>query len=176
MGDEAVQFMEQLVDLEYAVVASPLQRHFDEQLAQGRIIGHKCPACGLVYVPPKGFCSPCGVLTGDENEVEIEDRAIVTSFTVVTPIQYRGQQERDVYAQASLLLNGADSIVGTQRIEEIPPEQVRMGLRVKAVWRLADERTPGEGPAGFGFGTAIKHWVPTGEPDAERDEYGEHVF
>ncbi len=172
---EPVQFVSQKVDLDYKVVTSPVHRRFDEQMRAGRITGHKCPECGLVYVPPKGFCPLCSVITDGSNEVEIKDTATLTSFTVITPIQYQGQKETEEYVLANLLLDGADSNVGQQRIEGIPHNEVRMGMRVKAVW--ATERPEEEaGPRGWGLTGAIKHWEPSGEPDVPRERYQEHVL
>jgi uncharacterized OB-fold protein len=177
MTDEPVAFMSQKVDLDYAIVTSPVHRRFDEQMAAGRITGHKCPSCGLVFVPPKGFCPLCSVVTTAEHEVEIADRATVTSFTILTPIQYQGQQEKEPYVLASLLLDGADSTVGTQRIGGIPNDEVRMGMRVRAVWAPESERTGGEGGMGrWGLTNAVKHWEPCGEPDVPREAYGEHIL
>lgn len=177
MAGDPVRFMEQMVDLDYIIKTSPTQARFDEQMVEGNITGHKCPSCGKVYVPPKGFCPLCVVETSDEHTVEVADRGTVTSFTIVTPIQYRGQKERDRYALASLLLDGADSTVGQQRITEIPLDDIRTGLRVEAVWRDESERRGDERGGGrFGLGNAIEHWVPSREPDAEPEAYRDHVL
>ena len=82
----------------------------------GAILGQRCPSCSLVFVPPRAFCPMCTVAMGEEHEVEVADRGMVTSFTILTPIQYHGQQEREDYALASILLDGADGTVGQQRL------------------------------------------------------------
>jgi uncharacterized OB-fold protein len=172
---DPVQFVQQKVDLDYKIVTSPVHRRFDEHMRSGRIVGHKCPECGLVFVPPKGFCPLSSVVTTDADEVEVKDTATVTSFTVVTPIQYEGQKEKEQYTLASLLLDGADSTVGQQRIEGIPHNEVRMGMRVRAVW-ARDRSDDGGGMRGWGLGAAIEEWEPTGEPDVPREGYREHVL
>jgi uncharacterized protein len=171
-----VMFMEQMVDLDYVQRTPPVAQRFDEQMQAGRIIGHKCPSCGLVYVPPKGFCPMCVVETTEKDEVDVSDKGTVASFTILTPIQYRGQQEREPYAQASLLLDGADSTVGGQRVADIPLDQIRTGMRVKAVWRPEGERAATESGPRWGLGNAIEHWVPSGEPDAPKETFAEHVL
>jgi uncharacterized OB-fold protein len=174
---EPVAFMQQVVALDYAIRTSPTQARFAEAMAEGRIVGQRCPSCGLVYVPPKGFCPMCVVQMGAGDAVEVADHGTVTSFTVLTPIQYRGQRERERYALASLLLDGADSTVGQQRIGEIPLEDIRTGMRVKAVWRPeAERRADASGGMQSGMGDAIEVWVPTGEPDADRSEFQEHIL
>lgn len=173
---ETVAFMQQMVDLDYKIVTSPVHRRFDQQMREGQIVGHKCPSCGKVYVPPKGFCPLCCVVTGEADETEVKDTGVVTSFTVITPIQYRGQQERDEYVLASVLLDGADGTIGQQRIGGIPNDQVRMGMRVKAVWADSAPDEEGGGMRGWGVGAMVRHWEPTGEPDEPRSHFQEHIL
>jgi len=164
---EPVTTMDQRIEIEYRTPVSPVQRRFDERLAHRVIIGQRCPECGKVYVPPKGFCPVCSVPTPDE--VEVGDHGVVTSFTVIVPIQYPGQTETEMYVLASVLLDGADSTIGQQRIDGVAHDDVRAGMRVGAEWN--------DGGAGRGgFGAAIAGWVPTGEPDVQRDAFAEHVF
>ena len=61
---DPVQFMSHHTAVEYRVPdPSPLNVYFAEQLAAGRIVGHKCPECGKVYMPPRGYCPLCVVET-----------------------------------------------------------------------------------------------------------------
>lgn len=170
-----VQFMQQMVALDYRILASPLQQRFDAGMKAGRITGHKCPSCDRVFVPPKGYCPMCTVATTDEHEVEVSDVGTVTSFTILTPIQYRGQKERQPYALATLLVDGASSTVGQQRIAG-SIDDVRAGMRVRAVWKPEEERT-GEvsAMAQWGIGKAIQHWEPTDEADTPQEHYAEHI-
>jgi uncharacterized OB-fold protein len=113
---------------------------------------------------------------GTDDEVELAHSGTVTSFTVLTPIQYHGQQEREDYALANVLIDGADGTVGQQRLVDVPLDKVRMGMRVEAVWAPPDERSGQAGDRGYGFGNAIRGWRPTGEPDVAPDEFAEHVL
>ncbi|MCZ6783861.1 MAG: Zn-ribbon domain-containing OB-fold protein [Proteobacteria bacterium] len=174
MADEPVTTMEQMVSLEYKIHSTPLQRSYGRALREGRITGHKCPECSLVYSPPTGFCSLCVVPTSEQHEVEIADRGTITSFTIVDPIQYRGQEEREVYALASILLDGASGSIGQQRIGDVAPDEVRMGMRVEAAWLPEEERKGGAAQAALGG--AIRHWRPNGEPDRPLEEFAEHII
>ena len=173
---DPVQFMQQVIGLDYAIRPSPLQKRFSVAIREGRIVGHKCPDCGKVYVPPKGYCPLCCVVTDVSHEVQVSDTGIISSFTVVTPIQYPGQEETEDYVVASVLLDGSDSTIGQQRVEGIAHNEVRSGMRVKAAWLPESERTDDAGMWGGGFGNAIKHFEPTGEDDAPESAYREHVF
>jgi uncharacterized OB-fold protein len=171
-----VRFMTQHIALDYAVRISPLAERFGEQLREGRIVGQRCPQCGLVYVPTRAFCPMCTVAMGEADEIDLADKGTVTSFTVLTPIQYHGQKEREDYALASVLLDGADGTVGQQRITDVPLDQIRMGMRVEAIWVPPEERQDDPGDRGYGFGNAIRGWRPTGEPDVSADAFAEHVL
>jgi uncharacterized protein len=174
--EPSVQFMRQHIALEYALRLSPLARRFGDQLQAGRIVGQRCPSCGRVFVPPRAFCPICVVAMAEDDEVELAHTGTVTSFTVLTPIQYHGQKERDDYALATVLIDGADGTVGQQRLIDVPLDQVRTGLRVEAEWAPPDERGGQAGDRGYGFGNAIRGWRPTGEPDVPSDEFAEHVL
>lgn len=177
-ADGRLKFMTQFISLDYAVRVSPVNAEFGRRLAAGTISGHKCPECGLVYVPPRGFCPICVVeTTWDDDVVEVADHGIVTSWTVLTPIQYHGQNERQDYALASILLDGADGTIGQQRLVDIPLDEIRKGMRVEAVWADASEREDdGSDPRGFGFGNALHGFRPNGEPDAEPSTYERHTL
>ena len=178
-ASEPVQHMSQMVSVEYAVLEpTQLSRHFAERLLTGTIVGHKCPSCGKVYVPPRGYCGLCVVATTDKDEVEVADRGTLTTFSVITPIQYPGQEEHDDYVQATILLDGADSSVMMQRLEGVEIADVRSGMRIEAVWMGEGERSgePDGGGRGMGFGDAIRAWRPSGEPDAPLEQYAEHIL
>ena len=169
---DPVQFMQQHIALDYVMRVSPLSQRFGEQLRSGRIVGHKCPSCGLVYVPTRAFCPMCTVAMGEADELDLAQQGTVTSFTVLTPIQYHGQQERQDYALASILIDGADGTVGQQRVTDVPLDAIRMGMRVEAVW--SEDRDTAN--LGYGFGNAISGWRPTGEPDVPEADFAEHVL
>jgi uncharacterized OB-fold protein len=178
MSSEPIQFMSQMTSVEYRVpAASALAKHVAEALAAGRVIGHKCPECGRVYVPPRGYCPLCTVPTSEADEIEVPARGVVTTYSVITPLQYQGQEEKEDYVLATILLDNSHSTIGMQRLDGIPIADVRTGLRVEAVWLPEEERkaTPGAGARGLGLGEAIEGWKPTGEPDAALNEYADYI-
>ena len=98
-------------------------------------------------------------------EVELPDTGTVTTFCIVN-VPFLGQQITPPYVSAYILLDGAD-IAFLHLILDIPAEEVRMGMRVKAVWKPRDE-----------WGTTIEnisHFAPTGEPDADYETYKQHL-
>ena len=151
------------VSLDYTYAASPEESAFYRGLAEGRIVGQRCPSCGKVYVPPRSACPSDGTPTTDE--VELSDTGTVTTFCIVN-VPFLGQRITPPYVSAYVLLDGAD-IAFLHLILDIPADEVRMGMRVKAVWKPREE-----------WGTTIEnisHFEPTGEPDADFETYKVHL-
>jgi uncharacterized OB-fold protein len=157
-----------------AMVTTPITLHYEHTvspgetacllgLAEGRLIGQRCPVCQKVYIPPRGACPTCGVPTADE--VELPDTGIVTTFCVVN-VPYPGQRVQPPYVAASVLLDGADIAI-QHLILGCEPGEVRMGMRVKAAWKPREQ-----------WGTTIEnidHFQPAGEPDAPYESYAHHL-
>jgi len=170
--------MEEFISLDYTTLATDVGMRFGEMLVQGRIIGHRSKSTGLVYVPPKGYDPISGQPTGPDDEVEVSDRGTVTGFTIIDPIQYFGQKETQRYVQASVLLDGASSALGGARIGGIPVEQVRSGMRVRAVWKPPAERVASvvDNWGGRAVAACVAWWEPTGEPDVPADEIRDKLW
>ena len=169
--------MDHLVTLTYHEVLPPEGIRFAEALLDGRILGQKCTACGRVYVPPKGYCPLDVVLLSEDDDVVVSDQGIVTGFTIVAPVKYYGQTKTEPFVYASVLLDGASGTLGGQDIA-IPPDEVRAGLRVRAVWKPVEERNT-EGMSARGYASVsgcVSSFEPTGEPDAPPEAYQEHVI
>jgi uncharacterized OB-fold protein len=174
-----VQMMDHFISLQYEQTGTAVGREFARTLLDGRIVGHRCPSCSRVYVPPKGFCPLCAVVTtATEHGVDVSDTGTVTTFTIIDPIQYYGQQERKPYVQANVILDGASSALTYTRVEGLPLDEVRPGMRVKAVWKPPEERDAGVGEAfgNRGLMGCISHFEPAGEPDAPWETFKDLVM
>jgi len=151
------------VHLSYLHTAGPEESHYLRALTQGRLVGQRCPACGKVYLPPRNSCPVDGVPTAEE--VELPDRGMVTTFCIVN-VPFMGQRIKPPYVSAYVLLDGAD-IAFLHLILGCPVEEVRMGMRVEAVWKPREEWGPTL--------ENIDHFRPTGEPDAPYESYAQHL-
>ena len=151
------------VNLAYDYAASPEETKFFKGLAEGKIYGQRCPVCEKVYVPPRGACPVDGVPTTDE--VLLPDRGTLTTFCVVN-VPFVGQTIPIPYVSAYVLLDGAD-IAFLHLILDVDAADVRMGMRVEAVWKPREEWTTDL--------NNIKYFRPTGEPDADYDTYKMHL-
>ena len=87
--------------------------------------------------------------------VEVAQVGTVTSFCVVN-LQFYGSVMEIPYVSALILLDGADLSI-MHLIQEMPADQVRIGMRVEAVWRDDADIEPTL--------ESIKYFRPTGEPD-----------
>jgi uncharacterized protein len=151
------------VRLRYRHTAAPGEAAFLRGLLEGRLIGQRCPACQQVYIPPRRSCPADGVPCTDE--VTIEDVGTVTTFCIVN-FPYPGQRIAPPFVAASVLLDGAD-IAFQHLVLGCQPDEVRMGMRVRAVWKPRDE---------WGMTLEnISHFEPTGEPDAPYETYARHM-
>ena len=139
------------VRLHYLHTASPGETAYLRGLAEHRLLGQRCGVCGQVYVPPRGTCPADGVPTSEE--VELPESGTVTTFCIVN-VGYPGQKVTPPYVAAAVLLDGAD-IAFQHLVLGCDPGEVRMGMRVRAVW--------GE--------DGVSHFEPTGEPDALYETY-----
>jgi uncharacterized protein len=151
------------VRLAYDYSASPEESVFGRGLKEGRILAQGCPTCHKVYVPPRGACPVDGVPTSEP--VELPDTGIVTTFCIVN-VPFLGQKIKPPYVSAYVLLDGAD-IAFLHLILGCDVNDVRMGMRVRAVWKPEDERS-------FSLEN-ISHFEPTGEPDADYESYRRHL-
>jgi len=151
------------IELDYVYAASPEESLFYSSVAEGKLVGQRCPTCQKVYIPPRSACPADGTPTREE--VELSDTGTITTFCIVN-VPFLGQRITPPYVSAYVLLDGAD-IALLHLILDVPAEEVRMGMRVKAVWKPREE-----------WGTTIEnisHFAPTGEPDADYDTYKNHL-
>jgi uncharacterized OB-fold protein len=160
---DAVTMITTPIHLSYHHTCSPEESRYLRALAEGRLVGQRCPACGKVYLPPRGACPTDGVPTTED--VELPDRGTVTTFCIVN-VPFAGQRIPPPYVAAYVLIDGSD-IPMQHLILECPAQDVHMGMRVEAVWRPRAE-----------WGTTpqnIDHFRPTGEPDAPFESYAHHL-
>jgi|SRR5690554_1306793 len=147
--------------LEYQIQAGADLTNFLQKLTEKRIVGRRSPT-GKVYVPPRGSCPVTGLPMLEE--VELSDVGTVTTFSIIH-MEFEGQRLPPPYAVGTVLLDGADlplfHIIGGA------VEDVRMGMRVRAVWVPDEELEPTL--------ESILYFESTGEPDAPYESYKEHI-
>src|SRR5699024_2229520 len=161
--DGAVSTIITPINLSYTHSVSAEESRHLRALAEGRLLGQRCPACGKVYIPPRGACPTDGVPTSEE--VELPDAGIVTTFCIVN-VPFLGQRITPPYVAAYILLIGAD-IPLLHLVLGCDASEVRMGMRVRAAWTPESEW--------WTTMRNIDHFAPTGEPDAPYETFAHHL-
>ena len=156
-----VTIVETPIHLDFSYTPGVASSRFLRSVEKGQIVGQRCPRCQKVYMPPRGACSMCGVAT--DEELTLSGKGTVCTFCV-TRIPSPGLEAP--YVSAWIRLDGAD-ITSMFLIQECDPRDVRLGMRVEAVWVDDADRKPNLG--------SIKYYRPTGEPDAPYDDYKDYI-
>lgn len=143
--------------------ASAPESTFLRALEEGKLLGARAGKDGKLYFPPREADPATGQPMTEF--VELPDKGTVTTFAIIN-IPFAGQRIKPPYVAAYVLLDGAD-IPFLHLVTEIEASEVRMGMRVEAVWKPREE---------WGLGIDnISHFRPTGEPDADYDTYKHHL-
>jgi len=156
---EPIKYFGTTVCLPYYYVAGDYKARYLRALKDKKILGSKCSKTGKVLVPPL-VNSPESFAPATEF-VEVADRGVITTFCIVN-IPVIGRNLEIPYVAASVALDGADLSIFAL-IHECKLEEVRMGMRVEAVWKPDGERE--------GSYEDILYFRPTGEPDAPQESY-----
>jgi len=146
--------------------ATEAESVFLEGIAGGKLIGNRMASgvdAGRVYFPPRDVSPADGAPPAEF--VDLPDTGIVTTFCIVN-VPFQGQKIKPPYVAAYVLLDGTD-IPFLHLILDCPADEVRMGMRVQAVWLPREEWQHSMGN--------ISHFRPTGEPDADYASYQEYV-
>lgn len=174
LGDEAepegqpddrdpVTMVETPISMTIQHSASQPESAYLRALQEGKLLGARTGETGKVYFPAREADPATGVAL--DNYVELPDKGTITTFAIIN-IPFAGQRIKPPYVAAYVLLDGAD-IPFLHLVTDIDASEVRMGMRVEAVWRPREE---------WGLGIDnISHFRPTGEPDADYDTYKHHL-
>jgi uncharacterized OB-fold protein len=161
--DEAVTVVPTPIALDYTITAGRHLSTYLRALATKRIVGGRCPGCTKVYLPPRGACPTCGVPA--DGPAEVADRGTITTFCIIR-IPFEAAPFPPPYAAVAVLLDGADMPI-FHLLRGIAPEEVRMGLRVRAVWVDDDVLAPTL--------ASIRWFEPSGEPDVPFEQIAGHL-
>ncbi|MGH3563031.1 MAG: Zn-ribbon domain-containing OB-fold protein [Mycobacterium sp.] len=151
------------IELEIQHSASYPESAYLRALREGKLLGARTGKDGKVYFPAREADPATGQPLTDF--VEVSDKGTVTTFAIIN-IPFVGQRIKPPYVAAYVLLDGAD-IPFLTLVSEVDAHEVRMGMRVKAVWKPREE---------WGYGMDnIEYFRPTDEPDADYDTYKHHL-
>ncbi len=103
--------------------------------------GHKCQACGAVFLGARRVCSKCG--TRDKLQaVKLSDRGKLYVYTIV----HRSFPGIEVpYVSAVVDLEGGGTVKGNLIGVAADPEKIKMGMPVRVVFKDALGRKDKDG-------------------------------
>ncbi len=162
-ADERVALLLTPTRLDYTVVAGQHLTQYLRGFTEKRILGARCEGCQKVLLPPRGACPTCGIPT--VGTVEVQDIGTLTTFCIIS-IPFGNMPFDPPYVAGMILLDGADMPI-FHLVRGIEPHEARMGMRIKAVWKSAEQLGPTL--------ESISWFEPNGEADASFDSFKEHL-
>jgi uncharacterized OB-fold protein len=120
-------------------------------LKQGVIIGSKCNHCERIVVPPRIFCELCFRRT--QGWVRLPDTGVVNTYSV-SYITTDTTRVKTPTIPAVIEIDGTSHAGFLHLIGEAKPDNVKIGLLVKAVWKEPSKRE--------GSITDIRYFAPIG--------------
>lgn len=110
------------------------ERFFKEIKENARIMGAKCPVCGVVFVPPRLYCEKCFAKL--EKWVDVGKRGEVYTYTIAA-IDVDGNRLEKPQIYALIKFEGTQGGL-IHRIGET--DKVYIGMKVEAVFKPSSER------------------------------------
>lgn len=106
-------------------------------LKQGVITGSKCNHCKRIVVPPRIFCEWCFMRIQDW--VRLPDTGVVNTYSV-SYITTDTTRVKTPTIPAVIEIDGTSHAGFLHLIGETKPDNVKIGLPVKAVWKEPSKR------------------------------------
>ena len=124
------------------------------ELKNGRLIARSCRKCERVMIPPRMFCERCFRPTDDW--VYVKATGTVNTFSLCY-VSWDVRRLKQPEIPAVIEIDGASPGMGILHLVcKVAPKDVRIGMRVAAVWKPAAQRTGGI--------TDIAYWIPINRP------------
>ncbi len=122
-------------------------------LKEGMILGARCKTCRRTVVPPRTVCEWC--FRPMDEYVPLQDTGHVNTFSLCY-VTWDVQRITEPEIPAVIEIDGASPLHGIMHmLGEVDPERVKIGMRVQAVWKPAEERQ--------GAVTDIRYFKPVDE-------------
>jgi uncharacterized OB-fold protein len=107
---------------------------FKEIKENGRIMGVKCPKCGLIFVPPRLYCEKC--FAKFEEWVDVGKKGEVYTYTIAT-VDIEGKKLEKPQIYAFIRFDGTQGGL-IHKIGET--DKAYIGMKVEAVLKPPSER------------------------------------
>jgi uncharacterized OB-fold protein len=104
---------------------------------KGKILGTRCNACSITYVPPRIYCERCFSRLED-SYLDVGILGTVHTFTLCHE-NYKGEAKKEPSIVAMIRLDGTDGGL-VHWLGGVKPEQVEIGMAVQAVLKPRKQR------------------------------------
>lgn len=130
-----VEIIDSPVYMQYSFAAGRATSNFLRSIKEGKLVGQRSSVTGKVIVPPRGADPETGTPTTEE--VSLPETATVISFTVVY-IPIPNSKVQPPFIVANMVLDNSDQTF-IHLVSGCDNKDVKIGTRVKAVWRDKSE-------------------------------------
>ena len=134
-----------LVRAEFNFWVGQYMDRFYDGLEKGKIVGNKCPKCGLVFVPPRKICGKCyEIIPLDQNWIELPNTGTLKNFTI-TPYKVNDRSIRKAKNQVigMIQIDGSDTAL-INRLLDIEPTDVKIGMKLRIEWNKNPKGNPSD--------------------------------
>lgn len=107
-------------------------------LKEGYLLGSTCRHCRRTVIPPRTVCEWC--FRPMDGFVPLQDTGTVNTFSLCY-VTWDMKRVKVPEIAAVIEIDGASPLHGIMhRLGEVEPGEVRVGMRVQAVWKPPEER------------------------------------
>jgi uncharacterized OB-fold protein len=136
--EKKVLYNEWNPNAQYAWDAGVAIGHYLAELKAGKLTGVRCNKCHRTVIPPRNFCEWC--FRPMDDWVALPDTGTVNTFSLCY-VTWDMQYLTDPEIPAVIDIDGTRPAVGIMHmLSEVQPDDVKIGMKVQAVWKPADER------------------------------------
>jgi uncharacterized OB-fold protein len=145
-----ISFTTDVPRLEYAWDCGVAIGKYLESLKKGKLLGVRCNKCKRTVIPPRVFCEMC--FRKMDAWVGLKDTGVVNTFSL-SYVTWDMKKLIHPQMPAVIEIDGTSKTKGIlHMLGEVNPKDVRIGMKVKAVWKSPRERE--------GAITDIKYFKP----------------
>ncbi|MCJ7823921.1 MAG: Zn-ribbon domain-containing OB-fold protein [Anaerolineales bacterium] len=107
-------------------------------LQDGVLLGSYCATCRKTVIPPRTVCEWC--FRPMDEYVPLQDTGTVNTYSLCY-VTWDVKRIKEPEIPAVIEIDGASPMHGIlHKLGEVEPENVKIGMRVQAVWKPAEER------------------------------------
>ncbi len=137
-----VPYVDYKPDIRYSWDNGQALTTYLEGFKEGKLRGSHCRSCDRMMIPARAFCEVCN-LREVVDYYDLPDTGTVKTFTL-SNVDWDSSmlEEGKVNIFAVIEIDGTQENMGlVHRLKNVDPKEVKVDMRVKAVWKPEGERT-----------------------------------